>query len=504
MAPKRGRLRTAPVGLRGSRRSVQPAEAGDTQPAGDRQLVRWLLPAALALAFVSAAAGALILDRDDRAMAGDASGLVTPVLSARRVPEVIAAPVADRRLAGDLSAWVAQLPRDTCLVVETSGEQTLFAHNPTTPLAGASSQKLLTAAALLLAKGPDSRLETTVGAAGPVEGGVVAGDLFVVGGGDSLLATPEYAASRNRNRGAHLWVDPAGLADAIVAAGVTRIDGSVVGDGSRYDAERYHPVWPGRFLAQNVVGPIGALTVDDGFTQPGRTPTGDPAMNAAAVLTDLLRQRGVTVAGEARSGSAPAALSPVAALPSHTIRELVAEMLTDSDNETAEMALKEIGVDEGGSGTWSVGAQTAATLMAEAGLPLDGIEVVDGSGLSDANQVTCQLLVDLLTWPEIGPMLVDGLAVAGQTGTLAGRWNDTPVEGRLQAKTGTLRNVTALSGRVSPLQGGTLTFAYVTNVPAPQVLGDAELALQNGLADILISYPRGVDVTALEPVASDG
>ncbi|MGH9209267.1 MAG: D-alanyl-D-alanine carboxypeptidase/D-alanyl-D-alanine endopeptidase [Acidimicrobiales bacterium] len=471
-----------------------------------RSIPGWVVPTLLGVAGAAAVVGAVLLNRDDPASPLDvAAGPTTPVLSARRAPEVLAAPIADRRLAADLEAWVAQSRPGACLVVE-AGDDTLFAHNPTAPLAGASTQKLLTATALLLAYGPDHRLETVVGATAPVSDGIVPGDLFLVGGGDPLLATPAYGAGLNRNRGGYLTVDPVAIVDAIAAAGVTRIEGSVVGDDSRYDAERYHPVWPGRFRAQSVVGPVSALNVNDGFgfyfndgMGAGAGATLDPATNAAAVITQLLRQRGIAVAGEARAGQAPGSLTSVATIPSATVREIVAEMLTDSDNDTAEMALKEVGVAENGAGTWQGGAAAATALLTEAGVGMDGVSIVDGSGLSDTNRVTCQLLVDLLTLPETGPVLVDGLAVAGETGTLAGRWEGTAVEGRLRAKTGTLNNVTSLSGRVSPVQGGTLTFSYVLNVAAPQAIETADVDRQNGLADILVNYPRGVDVTALQP-----
>ena len=111
----------------------------------------------------------------------------------------------------------------------------------------------------------------------------------------------------------------------------------------------------------------------------------------------------------------------------------------------------------------------------------------------------------MLTHPKTGPVLRDGLAVAGETGTLAERWRGTPVAGRLRAKTGSLRNVTALAGEVEPLAGGTVTFAYVANVPDPGPLDPGDVDM-DGLADILMAYPRDIDLAALEPeaIANDG
>jgi hypothetical protein len=54
---------------------------------------------------------------------------------------------------------------------------------------------------------------------------------------------------------------------------------------------------------------------------------------------------------------------------------------------------------------------------------------------------------------------------------------------------------------VDPLQGGTLSFAYVLNVAAPATITAADVQRQEGLADILVNYPRGVDVAALVPAS---
>jgi D-alanyl-D-alanine carboxypeptidase/D-alanyl-D-alanine-endopeptidase (penicillin-binding protein 4) len=432
----------------------------------------------------------------------------TPVLSARRAAEVIAAPLADRRLAADLGAWLARSPADSCLVVDTGGGEA-FAHNPAAPVTGASTQKLLTATGLLLALGADATFDTTAVATAAPRGGVVAGDLFVVGGGDASLGTRDWPGQSpgNRPRVVH---DIDALARRIAAAGVTRIEGGVVGDGRRYDNRRYEPSLAPRLVEQDQIGPIGGLMVNDGFAGfstarsfASTVPAADPAADAARVLTDRLRAHGVSVAGPPRAGAAPTGGVTVATMSSPPVRQVIADMLTTSDNETAEAGLKEIGHQVSGEGSWAAGAAGLTTLLRRAGVPLDGVTVVDGTGLSIKDQLTCRTLVDVLSRPVTGPVLRDGLAVAGRSGTLADRFVGTPVAGRLRAKTGTLRNVTALAGEMRPLAGGSVTFAYVANVPDPGEVTSEDVDL-NGLAAILLAYPRGVDIAPLTPRAPAG
>lgn len=428
----------------------------------------------------------------------------TPVLSARRVPELLTVPIAAQRLEAELGGWVDQLSDQSCLVVSEAGAP-LFAHNPDLPLPGASTQKIVTTSAALLANDPDSQFETVAASSAPPADGVLAGDLYVIGGGDPLLTSDDYL--NQVRRGEERLHDVDELADAIVDAGITHIQGSVIGDESRYDDNRFHSAWPDRFRSQNQIGPVSALNVNDGFGDfpadwgglESKVPATDPAANAASVITDLLVQRGVTVDGPAQSGVAPEGAEPVASVASALLQDITTQALMDSDNDTAEMLFKELGYESQGVGTWEAGVAATETTLTEAGVSLDGLEIVDGSGLSHENRLSCTLLVDLLTHPDTGSLVVDGLAVGGESGTLAGRWNGTDAEGRVLGKTGTLRNVSALAGQVLPVDGGTLTYAFVTTVPEPGELPYEQTELFEPLGEILVDHSAGVDVAALLP-----
>ena len=112
----------------------------------------------------------------------------TPMWSVRRVPEPVVDAVGVQRLQGALDAAVPGA--GTCFVVN-SGNHTLATHGSDTPLIGASTQKLLVAAAALSILGPESTYQTRVVTAGePVDGTVE--QMWLVGGGDPVLATDEY------------------------------------------------------------------------------------------------------------------------------------------------------------------------------------------------------------------------------------------------------------------------------------------------------------------------
>lgn len=467
-----------------------------------------LVPALLATGAVGGVAGALLLSGAPSASAVGSSSPETPVLSARRAPELLTIPLAEASLAPELEAWIGQAPGDSCLVVEGFGS-TLFSHQGGQGLPGASLQKIVTSTAALTAleEGPDARLETVAASTAQVSGdGVLAGDLYLIGGGDPLLATTGYGAQLQR--GGERLHDIEQLADSLAEAGVSHVQGRVIGDESRYDDARFHAQWPDRFRGQNQIGPVSALNVNDGFSDfpaeySGRLSmvrSSDPARNAAAVLTRVLRDRGITVDGEPTTGEAPEDADPVATLPSKPMSEIVAQTLTDSDNETAELLFKEIALQEGDGGTWEAGQTAVPAVLTDAGVSMEGIGIVDGSGLSADNRITCGLIVDLLTRPETGPMIVDGLSVAGEAGTLEERFESEPVAGNLRGKTGSLRNVNALSGQLTTQGGDALTFAYIATVPEPDQLIYEQTLLSDDLPGILVDYSPGVDAEQLEPL----
>ena len=454
------------------------------------------LPLVLAVVAVVAAVLAVRAEAEPDAAGGRPEAvahLATPVLSVRRVPDFLVDPVADTALQLSLLSFLQSAPPSTCLVVERTGGPRLVSHQPDLPLIPASTQKLLTAAAVLDVLDPASTLTTRAVAAAPPQGGVVAGDQWQVGGGDPLLATPDYVTRFEIQPWPRTAVEQ--LADRI-AESVTRVDGRVVGDDSRYDALRSVPTWPERYLGSGDVGSLSAVAVNDGY-EVYPAPSADPARSAAAILTELLEQRGVTVAGEPASGPAPAGAAEVATLPSLPLGEVVAHMVRDSDNESAELLVKELGREVAGSGTTAAGVQAATATLADAGVAMAGTTLTDGSGLDRGNRVTCATLVSLLE--EEGPdsPVTSALPVAAEDGTLTERFAGSPAAGVLRGKTGTLLGVTGLTGFVDTPAGGHLTFAFLSNGEFDQEGG---YALFEQLGALLAAFPQGPSPDEVAPL----
>ena len=423
------------------------------------------------------------------------------MLSARRLPAFLSRTVADTRLRTDLDAALAQpalgQARDRSCLVVRQGSRSVLQRRPEEPLIPASNLKVLTALAVLDRLGPDERLVTEVRAGAAVTAGAVDGPLWLVGGGDPLLGTADYAASFENQPQTRTSLE--GLADAVVAAGVRVVNGGVVGDETRYDTQRYVPTWKPGYVTDFESGPASALVVNDGFVEysPRHVAAPEPDVHAAGVLTALLQARGVTVNGSPGEGQAPTGSSVVAKIDSPPVRDVVAEMLRESDNLTAELLVKELGRRFAGAGTTAAGLGVVREALARSGLPVAQLTTVDGSGLDRADRASCGLLMAAMDLSGPTGPVASAFPLAGRDGTLAKRFEGNPAAGRLRAKTGSLDGVVGLSGYVDAPAGGVpLGFSLLVNDLPRDVLGRA---LQEQVGAILARYPDAPAPEALAP-----
>jgi serine-type D-Ala-D-Ala carboxypeptidase/endopeptidase (penicillin-binding protein 4) len=321
--------------------------------------------------------------------------------------------------------------RTAAVALDLETGEVVFELNSAAALTPASNEKLAVTYAALAALGPSFRIPTEVFGEGELLGGVWRGDVVLKGYGDPTLSTEDLRA----------------LARRIRAAGVRRITGRIVGDESYFDSRRVGPAWKSWYYI-NESPPLSALAVDRGRSR-GRT-SRDPALAAAAAFRAELRRLRVRVPRKPATGRAGPEALLLAATASPPLRVILRFMNRESDNFTSELLLKQLGTLDGRRGTTARGGRIVVQTLAEGGIPLTGVRIADGSGLSSANRLTARALIAILrgAWAdlEVQRAFVNSLAVAGRNGTLRHRMRRGPAAGRVLAKTGTLSIASALSG----------------------------------------------------------
>lgn len=140
------------------------------------------------------------------------------------------------------------------LVVSLDAGDTLFAHRADVPLAPASNMKLFTTAAALHYLGPDYRYTTFLTGMGPVRDSVLEGDLYLYGTGDPTLSARFFDSKTA------VWE---ALADSLLALGVTRIAGDLVGDASYFEGPSVGEGWDTTYITHTYAAPSSALSYND-------------------------------------------------------------------------------------------------------------------------------------------------------------------------------------------------------------------------------------------------
>jgi serine-type D-Ala-D-Ala carboxypeptidase/endopeptidase (penicillin-binding protein 4) len=335
----------------------------------------------------------------------------------------------DREARGARPRWMRRLDRLASghpigIAVRTPSGAT-YRWRPGVRRTPASNQKLLLSMALMDFLGPHRRLETEALAPRVRSGGVIRANLWLVGHGDPLVDRGTLRA----------------LARRLVSAGITRVRGSVRGSTRGFARDWFAPGWKPYFPRELCALPT-ALTFE-GNAEGGRH-IRDPERRAATFLTQALERRGVAVAGRPGAGRHPSGLRRVARIRSLELDRMLSLMNRDSRNSVAEVLGKLHGALRIGSpGTIAKGA---TALRRWAGRHGATVVARDASGLSYRNRASPAGIVRLLQFVGRRPWwdeLRDGLATGGQ-GTLEDRLRRVPV----RAKTGTLTEISALSGWV--------------------------------------------------------
>ncbi|MXW61333.1 MAG: hypothetical protein F4Z58_06140 [Acidimicrobiaceae bacterium] len=432
----------------------------------------------------------------DTTVATDSLG--TPIVNVRRIPEWLRQPTSNQEFEEALQGVLSQpdVPVDRCLRVHRNGTE-IAVENPDSSLTPAELQRFVTVAAVE-SLGRETVFVTKVvsNEASPVNEGVLEGDIWLVGGADPVLSTNEYLTRFDDDR-ASTSLDQlaAELAVELRRRGISEIGGGVVGDEFRFspsETDYVGTVWTETDNADNVVGPLSGLLVNDGFLWDRQTNTvtrsEDPAAMAAGILTDLLVQRGIAVTEEPTTGEQPASAEQIllATIESPPIEEIAQRALIDGT--TAEMLFKEVGRVNGLSPASNDAAFGMLITLLQQGLPVEGSLPLDGSGLSNRGRVTCDLLMGIVEQSPEGGIVSSSLKSI-RTSSLA----DCAPAGAYNMRiiSADRGHITALAGEMTADNGSLITFVLIAN--ADTVVGTDSLgpcnSVQRSLLEAIARYP---------------
>ena len=199
----------------------------------------------------------------------------------------------------------------------------------------------------------------------------------------------------------------------------------------------------------------------------------DPNLFAARALRQAMADAGITIVGATRSTvdsfdfrtlrQQPALLE----VESRPFSDWVFPILNTSQNLFAEQLLKQLGRVFGTAGSWDEGLRVERRFLIDSmGIDSTQFSASDGSGLSSSNLVSPLAFTRILrfirqhpNWPTFGA----GLPQSGNTGSLRNRFKNTPIEGRVWAKTGSISRVNTISGFFETHAGRRYFFSIQAN-----------------------------------------
>jgi len=402
------------------------------------------------------------------------------VVATLLVPAVTApAPAEASALSGRLARELASGGGATsALAVDLATGRTLLSVAPDVARSPASVEKLYTMSTALKRFGLRGTLPTTaLSDAVIAPDGTLAGDLYLRGGGDPTFGDQSFDRA-NYGTGATVQA----LVRRLRTAGLRRVFGRVVGDESLFDSLR--GTIDSRFGVDPYIGPLSAADFDRGLADlNGNSFQARPPLFAADALRTALERAGIRVTGRSSAGPTPPGATPLGSVSSPPMSTIAGLTLRASDNFMAEMTLKDLGARFGGAGSTAAGAAVVGHQLHGFGI---SARVLDGSGLTRADHTSPRALIGLLGAVRVDPIgrtLRAALPAAGRTGTLAHRMVATAADGRCQAKTGTLSDVSTLAGYCRGARSGDdIAFALLFNHCDPSSAHDAQDAVVEDLA----------------------
>ncbi|MCC6954472.1 MAG: D-alanyl-D-alanine carboxypeptidase/D-alanyl-D-alanine-endopeptidase [Deltaproteobacteria bacterium] len=193
----------------------------------------------------------------------------------------------------------------------------------------------------------------------------------------------------------------------------------------------------------------------------------NPEENLGSILRGMLIAREIAVLGPVRRGVTSQTAKPFFISQSKELGEILEDLNRYSSNFAAEQIAFALGKKDDGKYDRTLGLQRVKESLVEGGLPVDGLVMLDASGLSSENRVSAHLLARVTSsaWQslEIAPVYIGSMSRFGISGTLKSRSLGSDSQGRIWAKTGTINNVSSLAGLAQGASGRRYAFAILIN-----------------------------------------
>jgi D-alanyl-D-alanine carboxypeptidase/D-alanyl-D-alanine-endopeptidase (penicillin-binding protein 4) len=365
-------------------------------------------------------------------------------------------------------------------VYDASRGKAIFSAGTALPYIPASTMKLLTTVSALETLGPDHRFTTKVVRSGNT--------IVLVGGGDPLLVTKPQGNPLDFPTRASLQGLAASTAKALRADGVSSV--TLGYDAGLFTGPAANPKWAPNYLTEGIAARTSALWVNEGRLTPGLAKrAASPAQAAATAFAAQLQALGIKAVG-VKPVVAPAGAAAIAQVNSPTLGDIVEYINLHSDNDGAEVLLRQVGLATKNGGSYTGGIAGVRATLTKLGLDVSKARIEDGSGLSRTNQVPLDLLAGAVrvATSEDNPQLrhlLTGLPIAGFNGSLRERFagpGTATGTGMVRAKTGTLTSVHSLAGYARTKSGTLLVFAVATDSAPPAKALDARAALDRATA----------------------
>jgi D-alanyl-D-alanine carboxypeptidase/D-alanyl-D-alanine-endopeptidase (penicillin-binding protein 4) len=355
--------------------------------------------------------------------------------------------------------------------VNPGNGDTLYSHNAALLMVPASNMKIVTSSVALAQLGPDFQFTTTFATHGSLANGVLNGDLVVTGRGDPTLSDHMRGSGRAA-------MDT--LANSIIAHGIRSIIGHIYSGADNFPGSHVGDGWDWGDLDYSYGAGVDELLFNEGisriFVHTGNgdslaklAPATDPAQDYLKELALSLQSRGVSVGLGVAESIVPRddiTLDTLFVTRSATLRVILPYFLKPSQNQMGEALLRSIGLERAGVGTADSGIAVVNRQLLAWGIPRDGYEMHDGSGLARADLISAETMVRIFDRMQKDPAFssfYDALPIAGVDGTIAHRMRGTRAANNVHAKTGSMQWVRSLSGYVTDADGDRLIFSALAN-----------------------------------------